>query len=271
MTIRRSALLVVGLAITVEAAPKARATWADWVGDYEGKLAWKGCLTPGAARARISLDAVDGAMFIELVEAGGGLRAMSLVEEEAGWSAQSGDVKLRVTRPRANAVYVDAEVGSDCRLRANLARATTKIEACDRLIGWTRIESQCTKQVADRLEDPAKLATERKRWKPGADGMTRMCETRSNKLVASLLMARCAPDPDPDAFIMGPACQALEQAMGTLRRCPNLPPQAMQALDAMVSGPRSAHDATTRAIVEERCGSLRRSLDRVATDSRCPL
>jgi len=264
-------LLGVALVATARAELPPQPTWGDWVGDYTGKLAWRGCGTPGEPRATVALDAVEGAMSIELVNAGGGLRAMSLVEEERGWSAQSGDVKLRITRARPNTITLDAEVGSDCRLQATLVRPTTKHAACDRLIGWTRIESKCAKSVASPLEDPAKLMQESRAWKTRAKGTLATCEKRATKLAWTMVDVGCAPMPDPQASVPGPRCQALDQALGKLRRCGNLPPDVMRALDGVMSGPRTGADATTRAAVELACSVRVQELARVAADSRCPI
>jgi hypothetical protein len=264
---------LLGLAATAIATPRVepRPTWADWVGDYEGTLAWKGCFTPGAARARIALDAIDGAMFIDLVDAGGGLRSMSLVEEEGGWSAHSGDVKLRVQRPRDRALYLDAEIGSDCRMQAQLVRATTKIAACDRLIGWARIEGKCSKLTDPRLQDVANLATESRSWKPRAKADAARCEQRAEKLATSLVDAGCAPLLDPYAFVPGPECQALGVAVAKLRRCVNASYKAVQMTRHLAQVPLITKEPSQRAMVEAACARQRKLATSIAQRERCPL
>ncbi|MBA3455918.1 MAG: hypothetical protein H0T42_22665 [Deltaproteobacteria bacterium] len=267
MATGRSALLVLALTASAPAAPAAP-TWADWVGDYAGTLTWKGCFTPGAARARISLDASDGAMTIELAGAGGGLRAMSLVEEEGGWSAQQGDVKLRVTRPRANVLSLVAELGSDCRMHAQLVRPATKIAACDRLVSLARIEARCTKLTEPPLESPALLAKQRATWKAKADAGR--CALRADKLETALIEAGCAPVADPQEFVPGPQCQALTAAIGKLQRCPAAsgPTRALAAQLAQV--PLVGGTAAEREIVEAACERSRRQAASVALTDRCP-
>ena len=47
----RTAILVgLGLGLGLGTA-RANPSWSDWVGDWEGKLAWGTCLAPGHAKA----------------------------------------------------------------------------------------------------------------------------------------------------------------------------------------------------------------------------
>src|SRR5258706_12102025 len=89
---------VCSVATAAHAAPAANPTWADLVGDHQASLEWKNCTTPGAKTAVITVDAIDGALSIDLSRAGGGLRALSLVEENTRWTAQQGDVSVTVQR-----------------------------------------------------------------------------------------------------------------------------------------------------------------------------
>jgi hypothetical protein len=265
------ALVLVGLTSVASAAPSPP-TWADWVGDYAGTLTWKGCFTPGAARATISLDAIDGALVIELTDAGGGLRAMSLVDDEAGgWSAQQGDVTLRVKRPRANALSLDAEVGSDCRLTAKLVRPSTKIAACDRLIAWARIEARCTKLTAPPLEDPAKLAKERTAWKPRVKADAARCELRATTLEGSLADAGCALVANREGLLPGPHCQALTSAVAKLRQCATASRATIDHATRLALVPLIASTPAEREIVEADCQRLRRTAVSIAVAEHCPL
>lgn len=270
--IPRSALCVLVLATGAQAAPAP--TWADWVGDYAGPLTWKGCFTPGAARATISLDAIDGAFVIELVNAGGGLRAMSLVEEEGGWSAQQGDVTLRVQRPRANALVLDAEVGSDCRMQGHLVRPSTKIAACDRLTALTRIEARCTKLTAPPLEDPGKLAKERARWRPRAKADAQRCELRAAALESSLVDAGCARDPMPPSMVRAPDCATFLASARRFQQCalalPVVKSRVLTQAAALLATCGTADDAALR-VLGEQCRAAQAELATVATHSRCPL
>src|SRR5262245_58699382 len=150
-----------------QAAPEKAAVspWADWVGDYSGALTWRGCSAPGAAAAGVVLDAVDAVMSIDLGKLGGGLRAMSLLEEEGGWSARQGDVQVRIARPKtaggAGAIDLLVELDSGCTVSGRLQRASSGVPACDRLVSWSRIEARCGK-LSQRgkkpLEDAALVA-----------------------------------------------------------------------------------------------------------------
>ena len=63
------------------ARPATAPTWADWVGDWEGKLKWTSCTSDGEPSATIALDATDGAMAIDLASGGAGLGSLSLLED----------------------------------------------------------------------------------------------------------------------------------------------------------------------------------------------
>ena len=138
--VARGVVLIVlaGVAVRADAAP---VTWADVVGEYRGRLAWKDCNTPGAKQATVALDAIDGALAIDLTRAGGGLRTFSLALDDdatSAWSAQDADVTVQVSRTRANTIALAIEIGDHCQVRGTLARTTTSVEACDRVVAWSR-------------------------------------------------------------------------------------------------------------------------------------
>ena len=71
-------IALAGLALAValparNAPPPAATTPADWIGDWAGKLRWNGCTVDGEPAASIALDAVAGAVAIDLAPAGGAL------------------------------------------------------------------------------------------------------------------------------------------------------------------------------------------------------
>ncbi len=106
------------LAGSAHAAP-----WTEWVGDYKTALTWRGCTTPGAKSATLALDAIDGALAIDLAPAKGGLRSRALVEDERGTlSAQDGDLAELSDRLVAFGVVVvveaAVELGEDLPRRA---------------------------------------------------------------------------------------------------------------------------------------------------------
>src|SRR4029079_18991879 len=98
----RSRWLAVMLAIAGGAraapAPAAPATWADWVGDWHGKLKWTSCASEGAGATTLAVDATDGAVAIDLASIAPGLTEMSLVEDNARWLGQRGDVNVKLER-----------------------------------------------------------------------------------------------------------------------------------------------------------------------------
>jgi hypothetical protein len=249
------------------------APWADWVGDYSGKVAWRGCTAPGAASAAIAVDAVDGVMSIDLAPLGGGLRAMSLVEEEGGWTGQQGDVKVRIARAKAaGAIELAVELDSGCTVRGPLARAGTGVVACDRLAGWSRIEARCGKlaqQGKKPLEDAALIA--KTKWR-AADG--EKCTARAARLELALIDAGCAPHPDPAIGARAPECLRLVDATARAVRCKTMPP----ALEAELS--RTAHslhaasqtaEPAALGVVEQQCRDAKAALAAIATRFQCPL
>src|SRR5690242_15717804 len=100
------------------ARPATGPTWADWVGDWNGKLRWTSCTLDGEAEATLPIDANDGTMAIDLAPAGAGLEGMRLAADRAGWVGQEGDITVHVTRTRPDAVAVAVDLASGCQVRA---------------------------------------------------------------------------------------------------------------------------------------------------------
>src|SRR5258706_7647722 len=100
------------------AAPPAPAiTWADWVGDWDGKLKWASCAIEGPASATFAIDATDGVIAIDLSSAGSGFGRMTLVEDGTGWSGQQSDVSVHLTRGKTG-IDVALDLLSGCTIRA---------------------------------------------------------------------------------------------------------------------------------------------------------
>jgi len=276
MRIRGSAAVVLAVSAGVAAAPRspARPSWADWVGAYTGKLAWPGCSTPGERSATLALDAVDGALAIDLTPAGGGLRPMSLVDDGAGWIAQQGGVQLRIARARADVVELHVELGSDCTVRGELRRATTRIAACDQLVAWTRIEAACSRLVAAPLEDPAALAKERATWRPNKPAIAEQCAARAAKVEAALVEVGCAPDPRPPSRLRAPVCASLVDAAQRFQECalamPNVKAAALNEATSLLAGVGTADDASLPVLATQ-CRDAHARLAQIAAHSRCPL
>jgi hypothetical protein len=257
------------LATPVFAAPAAKPTWADWVGDHDAKLVWSGCTTPGAKTARLAVEAIDGALSIDLAPAGGGLRTLSLVEDDdTTWSAQQGDVTVTLKRA-ANKLDLRVELESGCRVIGQLTRPTTNVAACDRLVAWTRVEAKCTKLHDAPLENPAALA--KTKWKPAdAD----RCTMRAAKLELSLVDAGCAPHPDPLIGVRAPECQALATAAAKLSRCGNVPPDLKSYLVNQSQGLAASAQTADRAtlpVVETQCHNMGTLLISAGVKFNCPI
>ena len=266
-----SSLVLASSAIAAPAAPAApqRVTWADWVGTYDGSLVWRNCTAPGAPTAALTIDVSDGVLAIDLTAAGAALRPMSLVEDETGWSAQQGDVKVRLTRPRGDSIALALELDSGCTMKGKLRRKTTTIAPCDLLIGWARIESRCTKLHDAALEDLAKL--EATRWRK-ADATS--CTARAGKLELALVDAGCAPHPDPTIGVRAPSCIALSNASAGLWRCGTVPQAvkdaAVNEAAALSSAAQSAEPATL-PYVEAQCRDAKSTISGIAVRFHCVL
>jgi hypothetical protein len=269
-----AALATVALATP---APPPATTWADWVGEWEGKLKWKGCISDGVAAALLPIEASDGAVELDLGAARGGLGPVSLVEDNAGWAGQRGDVTVHVARGKADALELAVDFDSGCQLRATLKRPTVGIAACDRLAAWARIEARCSKLSRPPLEDAARLAHQRATW-ADARGQARgklatQCDARAAKVASELVDAGCAPNPDPQIGLRGAECHALQTTAARLARCTNVPHDLRSVLAQMANdlvaaaqtaeGPSLAH-------IETECRNVREQLVTASQQAGCP-
>jgi hypothetical protein len=257
---RRLVLVLVLFAWTALAAPapKPRMTWADWVGDYTGTLAWTRCTAAGATKATITVDAIDGALVAELARAADWLPALSLLEENGTLAGSQADLAVVLARPKANAIDVAIDLDSGCRARGRLVRAS-KGAACDRLVGWARVEARCTKLRGPPLEP--KL------------GKLERCEARATALESELVDAGCAPNPDPDIGLRSGACVAAVAQVERLERCASAPQSRVAQWSRMVhhhaAAAQTATTAGELAKVEQTCVTLRRLVDQLLAESRC--
>lgn len=263
---RRILIAAMLLAVArVEAAPKP---WATWVGDYRGSLVWRRCTAPGASVAAVTFEAVDGALRLDLTALGAALRVFSVQQDAAGWSAQDGDLSIRVDQKKPNTLDLAIDYDSGCTARGQLVRATTGVPACDVLLGWSRIEAACTKRET-KIEDVAALA--KQKWKK-ADAPA--CTARADKLALAMIDAGCAPHPDPDIGVRAVACRALADATLKLARCGRVPREIMQRLSGTASALSSASqsaDKSTLPYVEQQCKDARTDVAGTAVQFQCQL
>jgi hypothetical protein len=273
-------VLILALATGALAAPAATpaVTWADWVGSWDAKLKWSSCSADGNDRATLAVDAVDGAVSIDLGPAGGALATMSLVQDETGWSGQQGDVSVRLRRSKVDVLELAIDLDSGCEIRGNLARKSTGIAACDRLAAWSRVESHCTKLSKPPLENPARLAKQREQWVAArGDAKAKLaaqCTARATKLETALIDVGCAPNPDPQIGLRGAECQALRVASGRLSRCGNVPYDVRIALErevvVLVAASQGA-DKAALPVVEAECKQARDRVLAIGKQAGCPL
>ncbi|MFT3691770.1 MAG: hypothetical protein QM831_01430 [Kofleriaceae bacterium] len=268
-------ILVAGLA---HAAPAPQQLpWADWVGDWEGKLKWAGCTIDGEPNASIPFDAIDGAIAIDLTPAGGALSAMSLVEDNAGWLGQRGDVTVKIARHDA-ALDLAVELESGCTVHGRLSRASVGIPACDALDGWARIEERCSKLTKPRLESSSRLIKQRAEWqKARGDARTTLaqqCKARASKVEAELADVGCAPDPNPVAT-RGPECLALKRTAAAISRCSTLPFDLATSMvhdaNQLASAVAGAETDTSLKVVEKQCKQMRTQITEAAQQAGCAL
>jgi hypothetical protein len=240
--------------------------WSDWVGAYGGKLQWRACTAPGKEIATITVDATDAVMSVDLAPAGGALPALTLVydDDHQAWSGQSGDVKVTLTHPRDNTISLAVELDSGCTMHGTLARASTGVAACDRLVGWTRIAARCTKR-----EPPDDLAALAKRTWKKTDAAT--CSDRAKQLASELVDAGCAPDPDAASATFGPACRALADETNRLVHCPRVTSDVLGIVLGLQMLPASHPDPAQRAIAESKCEDGRKIVALLAQRTHCPL
>lgn len=261
-------ILIAAVLLASGGAAAAPPTWADWVGDYQGALTWKQCTAPGERRARLPIDAADGAVAIDLAPAGAALRRLSLVREDGAWVAQDGDLHVRVTRPRANTIDLAIAYDSGCTARGRFTRASTGVPACDALVAWTRIEARCTKTSA-RREDAAAIAGTR--WKRRDAGR---CAARAEALALAMVDAGCAPHPDPDLGVRAIACRSLADATARVARCGRVPREIVQRLtgvaQALTAAAQTAAPATL-PYVEQQCRDARADVTGTAVQFGCGL
>jgi hypothetical protein len=251
--------------------------WADWVGEWAGKLRWQGCAIDGAASATISIDASDGAVAIDLASAGVGLASVRLVEDDTAWVGQSADVRVHAARSKG-ALELGVTLDSGCELHATLHRDGSGIAQCDRLAAWGRVEARCSKLARPPLEEPARLARQRAAWSTARGGdrelLASQCDARASRVEAELVGVGCAPNPDPAIGLRALDCQAMQQAMSRLGRCAAAPTDEVAALARVTTELASAAQTAREAelpFVEAQCRAQRERVALVAHQAGCPL
>ncbi|HEY0255296.1 MAG TPA: hypothetical protein VGC41_27395 [Kofleriaceae bacterium] len=273
----RRVLGVLLVAAAAHAAPSPPLTWADWVGDWDGKLKWASCTIDGEPAASIPFDAIDGALSIDLTPAGGALTQMSLVEDNTGWIGQKGDVTVKIARRDAS-LELAVELESGCVMHGKLARASVGIPSCDYLEGWARIEEHCSKLTKPRLENGARLIKQRAAWqKARGDARTllgQQCTARAIKVEAELADVGCAPDPNPVAT-RGPECLALKRTAAAISRCGTLPFDLATGFvhdaNQLASAVAGAETETSLKVVEKQCRVMRSQITEAAQQAGCAL
>lgn len=260
------------------AAPEQppRLTWADWVGDWSGKVTWSGCAIDDTKRVSLPLDASDGSLGIDLSSAGGGLGSMGLMEDGTGFAAKQGDIALKLARTDKG-LELAVDLDSGCQLRGTLTRTTVGIPECDQLAAWARIEQQCTKMSRPALENPSRLARQRAEWsKSKGDARAKMaakCSTRASRVQTQLVDAGCAPNPDPNIGMRGAECQALRGVSSRVQKCTNIPFDVRINLEhevVVLLAAMQGADQASIPVVDAECKSAREKMFAIAQQASCP-
>ncbi len=274
---RSPVVVVLALTAGAIAAPQPQApVWADWVGDWDGKLKWQSCAIDGQHAATLPIEATDGVMSIDLTAAGDSLGAMTLVEDANGWIGQQGDVTVHLARVK-DGLDVAVDLDSGCRVRTSTHRPSTGIAACDRLDGWARIENRCTRLGKPPLENAARVARQRESWSAARGDarakLSAQCESRAQKVESELIDAGCAPNPDPAIGLRGAACQAVRRTSKGLGRCPAISADVSSLFEAkadqLAAAAQTANDANL-PYVEAQCKQLSETIASVAQKYGCP-
>ena len=265
-----------GSAVLAGPEPRPQATWADWVGDWHGRLHWSSCVLEGEHEATLPVEASDGAVTIDLAPAGAGLGMIALAEDDRGWVGRRDDITVHLAEgPGGLELAVD--LASGCRVRARLERPSVGIAACDRLAGWARIEQRCTRLGRPPLEEPARLVRQQTSWRHAHEDergeLAEQCDARATKVAAELVDAGCAPNPDPAIGLRGAECAAMRQVAARIARCTSLPEdvRALFARDAgdLAEAARKADPARLPAY-DLRCRRLREQLVSEVSHASCP-
>ena len=267
-------MALASLALADSAPPPL--SWADWVGDWEGKLKWTGCIAEGKAVAALPIEARDGVLTIDLTPAGGALRELSLVEDNSGgFAAQDGDVRVQLRRAKDLDLAVTLDSG--CEVRGTLARPSVGIASCDRLSAWAHIEQQCTKLAKPALENAARLARQRAEWlKARGDHRVKLsaqCTARAARVEAELVDVGCAPNPDPTIGLRGAECQALRGISARLQRCTSVPFDVRTVFErevVVLLAAAQGADQASLPVVDSECKAEREKLFAIAQLVGCP-
>jgi hypothetical protein len=277
----RRTLIVLALAVgsgalAAPAAQPDRLAWADFVGDWAGKLEWGSCTFDGAKEGTFSVDATDGALSIDLGPAGSAFGTMSLVEDGAGFTGQQADVKVKLTRT-AKELELAVDLDSGCTVRATLSRPSVGIAACDRLAAWSRIEQQCSKLAHPPLENPARLARQRAEWTKARgdarDKLAAQCTKRSARVETRLVDVGCAPNADPKIGMRGAECQALRGVSARVQRCAAIPFDIRTDLErnvVVLLAAAQGADQASLPVVDGQCKATREKLAAMALQAGCP-
>ncbi len=247
---RALALSVVLAAAPTAASPGVR--WDDLVGDYQLTARTNGqCAFAPERRAEVRIDAVDGALHVDLAAIGGGVGVVSLAAHDDGaFTGAELGARVEIVRARRDRLTVTMTYDSGCVVTGIAVRSPIR-GRCPAMTTWQRVAARCTRG----LEAPPLRGT---------------CRDRAERLELALIDVGCAPARDLADVTRGPACSRLVTLAASTSRCANASPEAHVIANLVETRPTTASDATSRAAVEAGCALHLQRLTAALHGTRCP-
>ncbi len=192
----------------------------DWVGTWTGKATWSGCTDDRTEAVSVAVTWRDGGLWLDAAPLHDGLGELAIDARDGALAIDLADLAVTMTRAKKNGgARLALSTPAQCTLTAKLARATTKIAACDDVVALASAAAACGVTLDDDPADEidAWRAVTGKKAKRAA----KQCKARASEIRTQLVSAAClAPDDDPSAE---PACNDTWVLSQRLHNCQRLP------------------------------------------------
>lgn len=277
MIARLLALAVIALGSAAAIASPDAADVAEIVGTWRGTARWTGCSVAGNAKVAVPIAWRDGAYVIDLAGAREDLGEILLAPDGDVFTGHRDDLQVRFA-PRG-APTLTLTSSADCTARLTLARPTSGIAACDRLVALASIEAACPAAGDHRGDRQAALVSRAAGW-PRLRGARQRaaaasCTADAETLGDTLIATGCAPTADGALVGAAPACDAYLATLAAYLRCPRLPSAARRTLEdgarEMMRGVRQAQDPAALERAGQVCASFDAALRESARQMACRL
>jgi hypothetical protein len=274
------------LAVIVLAVASARARAdepkpEDTVGTWRGKAAWKGCTVTGGPQSTVEVTWKDGFFHAALAGVRDDLGDVTLSPQADG-TTTGADHDLKVTfKPGATGRMTLASDGG-CTATVTLARDTSGVAGCDRLLALADVESTCDAAGEARAEHltlaRGKLAGWKKLRGKARKTASDACSKDADALASSLVQQGCLPG--AGGVCTGvPECDAYVAILQRYAQCGALPVEAKQSLQQAVMqmadawkglrDPSVAPEA--RKAAADACKQASDALRQAAQAQNCPI